>query len=184
MELPVLRTGDLVLRPITEKDTAALFSHFANEAVTRFMDIEAFANISEATQIISFFRESLEKEEGMRWAITPADTDELIGTCGFHKWNKPHFKAEIGYDLRPSMWGRGIMTTAIPVMLQYGYEEMKLNRIEAFVDPVNNASSALLKRMGFTYEGLQRDAFFEKGQFVDAELYSLLKREFEKPPVA
>lgn len=52
MHVPVLSTGDLVLRPIEDKDTATLFSHFSDDAVTKYMDIDSFSNISEATHII------------------------------------------------------------------------------------------------------------------------------------
>ncbi|MGO4292288.1 GNAT family N-acetyltransferase [Chitinophaga sp. RAB17] len=183
MHLPVLSTGNLVLRPIEEKDTATLFHHFSDDAVTKYMDIDSFSNISEATHIIQFFRKSLEDEEGMRWAITLAGKDELIGTCGYHKINKPHFKAEIGYDLRPAFWGKGIMKEAIGAMLTYGYEELQFNRIEAFVDPENIPSSKLLSRLGFHYEGFLRDAFFEKGKFVNAELYSRLRHEHTRESI-
>ncbi|HVI44140.1 MAG TPA: GNAT family protein [Chitinophaga sp.] len=180
MQVPVLSADDLVLRPITEKDTAALFRHFSTEEVTRYMDIDAFTNITEAAQIIGTFRKYADTKEGMRWAITYSSNDELIGTCGFHNWKHPHFKIEIGYDLMPSYWGKGIMTTAIGLTLTYAYEELQVNRVEAFVDPANTASSRLLTRLGFSYEGFLRDAYFEKGRFVDAQLYSLLRREYTR----
>lgn len=183
MHLPILSSSNLVLRPIDERDTAALFHHFSDDTVTKYMDIDSFSNISEATHIIQFFRKSLEEEEGTRWAITLAGKDELIGTCGYHKINKPHFKAEIGYDLQPSYWGKGIMKEAISCMLTYGYEELQFNRIEAFVDPENIASAKLLSRLGFHYEGFLRDAFFEKGRFVNAELYSLLRHEHTRESI-
>ncbi|NLR68600.1 GNAT family N-acetyltransferase [Chitinophaga varians] len=183
MQLPVLSTEQLVLRPITEKDTAALFSLFSKEEVTRYMDIDAFTNITEATQIITYFRERWEKQEGMRWAITFKGKDELVGTCGFHHWNKTHYKIELGYDLLPSYWGKGIMTTAIGQILRFVFEELQLNRVEAFVDPLNAASSRLLGRVGFRHEGMLRDAFFEKGKFVDADLYSLLRREYDREAI-
>ncbi|WP_143306348.1 GNAT family N-acetyltransferase [Chitinophaga vietnamensis] len=183
MYLPVISTDLLTLRPVEDSDAAALFRHFSDQAVTRFMDIDAFTHISEATQIIAFFRESLEKQDGMRWAITFRGERELIGTCGFHNWKKNHFKAEIGYDLQPSLWGKGIMTEAITALLSYGFNEMQLNRVEAFVDPLNVASARLLGKLGFSLEGLLRDAFFEKGKFVDAEIYSLLKQEHAREAI-
>ncbi|CAL1517884.1 GNAT family N-acetyltransferase [Chitinophaga sp. MM2321] len=183
MELPILSAGKLILRPITEKDTAALFRLYSNQEVTHFMDIDAFANISEATQIITFFREMLASKEGMRWGITLLDHDELIGTCGFHRISRTHFKAEIGYDLFPDFWGKGIMTEAAGILLTYGYQELQLNRIEAFVDLENIASSRLLTKLGFRFEGLLRDAFFEKGRFVNAQLYSLLRREHAREAI-
>jgi ribosomal-protein-alanine N-acetyltransferase len=180
MNLPVLTANGIVLRPITKSDTAALFHHFSNDTVTRYMDIPSFTNISEATQIIQFFRDNLAKGTGMRWAITFADHAAILGTCGLHNINKVHFKGEIGYDLHPDYWGKGIMTTAVQEVLLYAFDHLQLNRVEAFVDPSNTPSSNLLRRTGFEQEGLLRDAFFEKGKFVDAELYSILKRTHDR----
>lgn len=177
--LPVLTSGEIVLRPLDEKDITALFRLFSQDDVTRYMDIDSFTNSEEAAQIITYFRDAYEKGEGMRWAIAFADNDELIGTCGYHHRHHEHRKAEIGYDLLPEYWGKGIMTVAVNRMLRYGFNEMALNRIEAFVDPANTPSSRLLHRLGFRQEGLLLDAFFEKGQFVDAVLYSILKREYD-----
>ncbi|WP_073085820.1 GNAT family N-acetyltransferase [Chitinophaga jiangningensis] len=175
MHVPEITVGELVLRPFKDKDAAALFRLFSKDEVTRFMDIASFRNITDATQIITYFRELQQAEEGFRMAIMLGT--ELVGTCGYHKWNKPHFKAEIGYDLLPEYWGKGIMTVAVGALLDFGFQEMELNRTEAFVDPLNTPSSRLLGRLGFQKEGLLRDAFFEKGTFVDAEIYSLLKAD-------
>jgi ribosomal-protein-alanine N-acetyltransferase len=72
------------------------------------------------------------------------------------------------------------MTEAAGALVDFGFREMELNRIEAFVDPANHASARLLSRIGFRKEGLLRDAFFEKGSFVDAEIYSLLKADYQR----
>lgn len=178
MEIPTLTTGDISLRTIDERDIAALFSLFSHEKVVRFMDIEKFVNVSEAVQLISFFREKLASGEGMRWAITINGRNELIGTCGFHHINRTHYKMELGYDLLPSYWGKGIMTNSIHRLLQYGFEELQMNRIEAYVDPANINSYRLLQRLGFEQEGLVREAFFQKGKFVNAFITSLLQKDY------
>lgn len=178
MDVPVLTTENLVLRPIDERDIAALFNLFSNDTVTRFMDIESFINVTEASQLIAFLKEKQENGEGVRWAITFEGHNDLIGTCGFHHFKRTHYKAEIGYDLLPAFWGKGIMIHAVHRLLQYGYEQLQLNRIEAFVDPANTSSFKLLERLGFKQEGLLRQAFFEKGSFADAYLYSLLRWDY------
>ncbi|WP_343672137.1 GNAT family protein [Chitinophaga sp.] len=178
VEVPVLPADGLLLRPISEKDIAALFNLFSSEKVTRFMDIERFINVSEAAQLVAFFREKLLSGEGMRWGIYQQDNDTLIGTCGLHHINKTHYKAEMGYDLLPAFWGKGIMTTALHRLLQYAFEDLALNRIEAVVDPANKLSLRLLERLGFHQEGLLRQAFFQKGHFVDAYMFSLLSSDY------
>ncbi|MCF6406282.1 GNAT family N-acetyltransferase [Chitinophaga filiformis] len=178
MEIPTLSTGNISLRAIDERDIAALFSLFSHEKVVRFMDIGRFVNVSEAAQLIAFFRDKLASGEGMRWAITINGHNELIGTCGFHHINRIHYKMELGYDLLPSYWGKGIMTNSIHRLMQYGFEDLQMNRIEAFVDPANIHSRQLLERLGFEREGKVRQAFFQKGKFVDAFIYSLLQRDY------
>ncbi|SFD85283.1 ribosomal-protein-alanine N-acetyltransferase [Chitinophaga sp. CF118] len=179
MEVPTLTTQNLVLRPIIEKDIAALFALFSCEPVMKFMDVERFTNVSEAAQMVTFFRDKLESGEGIRWAICLKASDELIGTCGYHHISKTNYKAEIGYDLLPDWWGKGIMTHSIHRLLKYGFEQMQLNRIEAIVDPVNTLSYKLLDRLGFQREGLHRQSFFEKGRFIDVYIYSMLQGDYK-----
>ena len=178
-EVPVLTTEHLVLRPIVEKDIAALFDLFSSEPVMQFMDVERFTNISEAAQMVTFFRDKLASGEGMRWAVCFKDKDELIGSCGYHHISRNHYKAEIGYDLLPKYWGKGIMRNAIHALVQYGFEGFGLNRIEAIVDPINTRSYKLLENLGFQKEGMHRQAFFEKGRFVDVYIYSMLQSDYK-----
>lgn len=178
-EVPVLTTQHLILRPIDEKDIAALYTLFSSDAVMKFMDVERFQDVSEAAQMVTFFREKLETGEGMRWAICYKERNELIGTCGYHHISKSNFKAEIGYDLIPAYWGKGIMTNAIHCLLQYGFEQLQLNRIEAIVDPTNINSYKLLDRIGFQREGLHRQSFYEKGRFIDVYIYSMLQGDYK-----
>lgn len=179
-DLPVLQDGSLVLRAIKDEDTAALYRLFAEDAVTRYMDIDSFASMDQATQLIHFLRQKWRKGQSMRLAITMKGQDELIGTIGLHHIQLHHFKAELGYELLPAYWGQGIMTNALDLLLPYAYETLKLNRIEAFVEPTNAPSLKLLLRLGFHYEGRLRDNYHEKGRFTDALLYSLLKKDYDR----
>jgi [ribosomal protein S5]-alanine N-acetyltransferase len=175
MEVPRLTSEHIVLRPITENDIPALFELFSSEAVMRFMDVSGFKEIEQAKNLLAFFKERQEQGKGMRWAVSLPAKQEMIGTCGFHHMDNPHFKLEIGYDLLPAYWGRGIMRHAIRRMIQYAFHDKPTNRIEAFVHPDNHRSYRLLESLGFHREGLQRQAFFSRGHFVDSYLYSLLQ---------
>lgn len=178
-EVPVLTTNNLILRPIVEKDIPGLYTLFSSEAVMQFMDVEIFTSVSEAAQMVTFFREKMSSGEGLRWAICFKDNDELIGTCGFHHISRSNYKCEIGYDLIPAFWGKGIMTHAIHCLLKYGFEGLQLNRIEAIIDPTNINSYKLLDRLGFQREGFHRQAFYEKGRFIDVYIYSMLQSDYK-----
>ena len=73
------------------------------------------------------------------------------------------------------------MKEALPFVLQYGFEEMELKRIEALVGPNNEASLRLIRSMGFVQEGLLREHYFTNGRFEDSLFFSLLQREFVFP---
>ncbi|MFD0959651.1 GNAT family N-acetyltransferase [Paenibacillus chungangensis] len=174
---PVIYTERLTLRQLRPEDSMHLFHYFSRDEVTEFYDLESFTSIKQATDLIDSWNKRYETEQGIRWAISLKNEERVIGTCGYHNWAKEHSKAEIGYELTPEYWRQGIMTEAIAAILQYGFQSLQLNRIEAFIDPANISSRKLLLKAGLAEEGLLRDCFFEKGQFVDAVIFSILRRE-------
>ncbi|RIX48636.1 N-acetyltransferase [Paenibacillus nanensis] len=147
---PSLETERLVLRLLTLKDGPAVFRHFADEEVTRFMDIAPCKDLQEAEEIIRFHLE----DSGCRWGLFDKKNGELVGTSGYHCWvTKPERRAEIGFDLSKSYWGLGYMTEALKPILAYGFGPMNLERIEATVEPGNARSRRLLEKLGFQAGG-------------------------------
>lgn len=106
------------------------------------------------------------------------DAGVLIGGCGFHGKNKiagiAH-RDEIGYWLSEEYRGKGIMTSAVRFLLQYGFEIRELIRIEAPVYAFNIESQKVLLRCGFTEEGYLRKAYFRNGEYHDAKLYAITR---------
>ena len=175
--LPLLETDRLILRALQPSDAPNLFEYFSQDCVTEFYDLYTFKHLHEAEKLTDIWIKRTQESKGLRWAITlKSQGDELIGTCGFHNFSTENNRAEIGYDLNPIHWGNGIMTEAIQAIVNYGFEALKLHRIEAFIDPANHASRALLQKNGLETEGVLRDYFFEKERFVDAEMLSILNR--------
>ncbi|WP_219836796.1 GNAT family N-acetyltransferase [Paenibacillus sp. R14(2021)] len=175
---PTLETERLVLRQLRGEDAEDLFHYFAMDEVTRYYDVDSFTEQKQAEELINNWQQRFDRSLGYRWGITHKTEDRVIGTCGFHNWTKEHMKSEIGYELSPSVWNRGIMTEVLKAVIQFGFEELRLNRIEACIDPANSRSRKLLLRSGFLEEGLLREYFFEKNQFMDAAIFSLLKKDY------
>jgi ribosomal-protein-alanine N-acetyltransferase len=113
-----------------------------------------------------------------RLAVEVTKTGEAIGTLGFYKYSERDRSAILGYDLMQFHWGHGYMTEAVGALLGYGFDELRLNRVEATVDPPNLRSVRLLERLGFTLEGCMREKYFYKGCFHDELIYSLLKKDW------
>ncbi len=143
---PELETERLYIRVLKESDSATVFRHFADEEVTRYMDIPPCKDMAEASEIIRFHTE----DSGCRWGLFDKASGQLAGTCGFHCWvTGTQARAEIGYDLSAAWWGRGFMTEAIKPIIRVGFEQMELELIEATADPANERSARLLERLGF-----------------------------------
>jgi len=176
---PTLQTDRLVLRQLTIADTDFVFQHFRDPRVTQYlMDEPPVADYAQAQAIVNFYLEPEGKTHN-RWAIMRKADHRLIGTCGYHKWVKAHFRAEIGYDLSPDCWGQGYMTEALHAVIYNGFEQMELNRIEALVYVNNHRSLQLLQRLGFKPEGILVDYFHLDRIFYDHYLLALLRREWE-----
>lgn len=113
-----------------------------------------------------------------RFILVRKDGNQAIGQCSFEKWFTRHYRAELSYDIRNNEEkNKGYMREAISHIVSYGFKEMNLNRIEAFVTPGNTPSLKVLERIGFTYEGLMREHHCADGKLHDTACYSLLTKD-------
>ncbi len=175
---PTLETDRLFLRPLAQGDLAFVFQHFSDPAVYRYLLDEApVTTLEEAQAIIDFYQPPTGKPYN-RWLMMHKAEARPIGTCGFHKWQAQHRRAEIGYDLEPRSWHQGLMREALHAAIGYGFAQMRLHRIEAMVAPANTASLRLLERLGFQREGVLRQNTFQGGAFHDHLLLALLQPEW------
>lgn len=108
------------------------------------------------------------------------ETNLPIGECGFHTWNATHRRAEVFYVMRNGAFKqKGLMKEALKNVLEYGFIELKLHRIQALIAAQNQPSLKLLQHYGFTKEGTMREDYFVDGKNEDSECYSLLNWEWE-----
>ena len=111
--------------------------------------------------------------------ILPKSMSAVIGWCGFHTWYTDHDRAEVGYGLySEEVKKKGYMTEALSFVLNYGFEEMGLQRIEGLVADYNIPSVRLLEKHGFVREGVLRKHYQVEGKMEDSTMYGLLKDEF------
>ncbi len=175
---PMLETPRMKLRQPKDKDRERLYLLSRNEDVMRYYGMEPFKLEREAVEEIHGFNRLFIESRGIRWVITEKDRDEYIGDIGYHNFLEKHARAEIGFKLTPERWRKGIMTEVLHKVLEYGFESMKLHRIEALVDPRNAPSMKLLEKASFTSEGILREYEYERGGFVDLAMLSLLVHEW------
>ncbi len=175
--LPTLETTRLKLRPYTESDIAELLPLIgASEVAATTLRIAHPYTEQDAREFLVMAQES-----GKLWlAITRRTDGRLLGGIGL-RVDDQHQHAELGYWLGVPFWGMGYATEAAQEMLRYGFESLGLHRIFATHFKHNPASGRTLKKLGMRYEGCQREHLRKWAQFVDSELYGILRQEWKIP---
>ncbi len=172
---PALEVEGLLLSPLGSEDAADLFRHFADSRVTDFLDIDPLVEPEEASSIIAWAEQLRARGAGVRWSVRARKGGAFIGTCGFNSLQfERGRRGEVAYDLGVAWWGRGVMAKLMPALVHFGFETLKLHRLEAQVTPGNDRSCAVLERHGFVREGVLRGYGFWKGAWQDQILYARL----------
>ncbi|MCM3129460.1 MULTISPECIES: GNAT family protein [unclassified Paenibacillus] len=178
--IPELKTERLLLRKLTRTDSKEIYTIWSDPKVTTYMNIAAMHSVQEAEDMIDLLDQASKTEDGFRWAIILRESGAVIGSCGYNYWQlQGAFRGEIGYELASSHWRKGYMTEALQAVLQYGFETMGLNRIEALVDPRNTASQQLLHALSFQCEGLLRQLHYTSTGYKDMQMHSILFEEWK-----
>ncbi len=176
-----LQSERLLLRKLTGQDVSDVFEIYSDpEVMLYFDDRYAFTEPSEAEQMISGYNQAIRNWNGMRWGIVLKASGKLIGTCGFHAISDYHKRIEIGYDLNRNFWGNGFMSEALSLIIDHAYNHSDVNRIEAYVETPNKASRSLLEKLGFRMEGILREHEMCRGNLIDIQILSLLRKEWKK----
>jgi ribosomal-protein-alanine N-acetyltransferase len=173
---PVLRTPRLELRELTAADAPWYRAHFSHPEVVRGTGFPAQDGIEGALDEMERYVIGLfEQRQGIRWGLVPVENGALAGTAGIFSWtDTPEPAAEIGYDLAPEWWGRGLMTEALDAITAYAFGTLGLARLDAFVLAGNERSCRTLERAGFHYAGiLPAHGEDEHGALRDEHAYEL-----------
>jgi len=101
---------------------------------------------------------------------------ELAGVVGITMRNDVYSKAPlIGYWLGEAYWGRGIMTQAVKLMVDYTFANLDIIRLQAGIFSTNPASMRVLEKAGFVKEGIARSAIIKNGVVLDEHCYGLVR---------
>lgn len=178
LPFPELHSERLVLRQLHSSDIDEVYELRLDKATTRYIP-EALAQTREhALEHIQAVNKEIAANKSINWAITTKDSGELIGLIGLVRIKPRNHRAEIGYILHESNRGRGLMSEALKLILEYAFVTLGFNSVIAVIDPDNLASEKLLKRHGFKKEAHLRENIHYKDEYRDTVIYGLLKREF------
>ena len=174
---PPLSTQRLLLRQMNEADAEQVYKLKCNKITLEFLDKAPMESLAEAILQINKINQDTASNNGITWGIALKEKPEtLIGSIGFWRIIKEHYRAEIGYMLHHDYWQKGIMKEAMKPVLQYGFKIMNLHSVEANINPANTASQVLLESIGFVREGYFKENYYFNGVFSDSAIYSLLDK--------
>lgn len=175
-----LESERLLLRQMTIDDADEVFAIRGNPELMKFIPRPILTKKEEAIALINTINQKIIEGEAINWAITLKPSNKLIGYLGHYRIQWENYRSEIGYMLLPEAQGKGISTEAIQLIVEYGFEKMKMHSLEAVIDPENYASARVLQKNDFVKEANFRENEYFDGRFWDSEVYSLLKTDLKK----
>ena len=176
--IPILQTERLTLRRLMVSDTLDMFEYSKNEEVTKYLTWEAHPNSAYTREYLQYLGTHYNIGDFFDWAVVLNGEDKMIGTCGFTRFDYNNNCGEIGYVINPAYRGRGIADEAVDAVMQFGFETLRLNRIEAKFIEGNAPSMRVMEKTGMTFEGYHRASMLIKGDYKTIGVCAILRDEY------
>lgn len=178
MKFKIIETEHLILKGLFPEDMSYIFNNFEKEKIK-----EILGHRSEE----EYNKEEKKHQQGyasynrsfLLFLICSKNSGKIIGRAGIHNWNKEHYRAEIGYVMEEEDYKRkGLMSEAVKAIIEYGFKELKLNRLEALVGKNNTASLRIIEKNNFVKEGVLKQHYYLNNGFEDSIVFSLLAEDY------
>ena len=181
-QFPNIVADEITLRKIIASDLDNLFQIYGNEKLFQYSPVMLKKNKDTVANMIGHFERDFHKRKNIILGIClNNEPNNIVGVAEMFDYSRDVNMITIGYRLNNRFWGKGIATKAVKAMTDYLFNDIEINRIQAFVMPENIKSQNVLQRNGFVKEGIIRQGCVWKGQgVVDLILYSLLKSDTTK----
>lgn len=173
---PILSTARLRLRQFRAEDTEAMHECFANPEAMRFWNTPVHTKRIETERAVLRFIDCTPSYYRF-WAVADAETDRCLGLVNYHDGHIRSRRAAIGYIIDPARHRQGIGAEAVSAMVEFCFGQLRMHRLQAFIDPDNMASRGLVEKLGFRCEGLLRDNLRVSDVWRSDLLYALLETD-------
>ncbi len=175
---PVLETDRLVLRPFRIEDADDVFEYARNPHVAQYLSWDAHQTKEDSLRFIDWAMEQVQQDALGQWAIILKQNHRVIGSIGFMQFDPPNSCGTLGYALAEPYWNQGLTTEALIGLLQFIFDEMELNRVEAVHFIENEASGRVMEKAGMRCEGVQRSRLFVKNRYWDIKQYAMVRSDW------
>lgn len=172
-----LQSGNIKLRPLRLTDAERLVELANNEKISRNLR-DGFPNPYTLADAENFLKKFTNQDPVTFFGIEY--NSEHVGNISLVPGQDIYRKsAEIGYFIGEPYWNKGIVTTAVNLIIEYGFKHLGIIRIHTGVFEYNNASQRVLEKCGFTKDGIFRKSVFKQNRIWDEVRYSKINPEFE-----
>lgn len=170
---PKLTTERLLLQEVEPEDQGFIFEGLSHPEVIPFYGVR-YETFEAAKAQLDWYDKIYREGSGISWKMVHKQTKEQIGNITVYLYKPEHNKAEIGFWLLPPFWNKGFALEALAAAIEYWKTEKGLHRMEAFVEEGNAASTKLLEKAGFHYEGTMRDCEIKNGKYISLRIYAMI----------
>lgn len=160
-------TERLILRTITEYDAVEIFSIRSNLEINRFLHRIPPKNSFEALDFILNIKRKTLNKEILFFGISCRTQPQLLGTICLWNFSEDREIAELGYELLPNYHGKGLMSEAVAFILKFGFQQLNLNKIEAFTNKNNVNSISLLGKFNFILNESRKDRNYPENSIFE-----------------
>lgn len=173
---PVLERAHVRLRELVPADAADLLA-LRGDPQHAPPGSPPLRTLDQAHDLIERLATEYREEKAIRWGVTLAGEDTVVGVLGYTSWDIVDHRAALDHDMGRALWGRGPAAEAVGAVLDHGFGPMALNRVEAHVDAGDVRSIRMLRGLGFWREGTFHEHHLVGGAFHDVALLVLLRRD-------
>ncbi len=152
MKIKHLKTQRLHLRELRESDWKEVMYLRSDEAINKYIDRPKTSTQKAAISFIHKIQAGIQDKSIYDWSITLSNDDSMIGSICLWNISKDRKSAEIGYALSPVYQGKGFMSEAIKAVLQFGFETLEFENIDAYTHRANKKSIELLTKHDFIHQ--------------------------------
>ena len=177
---PILESERLCFRKLTITDAPEILLLRGNSETMKYIPRPLIREIDGALAHIKMINDKIDENIDINWAVTEKGSDKCIGIMGFYRTQPEYFRTELGYMITAEHWGKGYVTEAVTVLLDFAFNSLQFHSIEAVIDSRHTASERVLQKVGFIKEAHFKENFYYNNEFTDTVIYSLLKRNFIK----
>ena len=172
---PVLETENLILRKLQETDAFDLFEIRSNPEMYDFIDGKADEVLDDTIRFIKLTNKGIDKQKWIHFGIEYKHNKKLIGTINLWNFDYSVSKAEGGFSLNPSYQRKGLMVEALKKVIDYGFYDMDLEKIELWTEKNNERTINLANKCKFCY----KEQVFEKGYYKN-KIFNYVIYELKK----